>query len=885
LIKVLISVLKIFVYLLFYVKNFCKFIYSLNPFKQRLKNDTMKSHLRAIIATFLLAATAKAQVSNYVFSTQLISYSAITGGTVFGNSTLDDGVMANPSSPGTIANTGPGIPIGFLFTYNNTVYDVFGIDNNGWIAFGQSTITPNPVDLNNSGLGLGISGTSTAPPLLQNRVCAVGRDLISGPGTLRVETIGTSPNRICVIQWANYRTYNVAGEDLNFQIRLRESSNIIDVDFGSWTVNAAAAGQCGLRGTTNADFNNRSVTTSNTWFTSIAGTVNSAVCNWSSSPLLIPNNGLRYEWIPPAPCSGTPGSNLALSTLTSVCPNGFTNLSLANSYTNTGLSYQWYASTLSAVGPFQPVNNSTLAAFPASLATTSWFQAVITCSTSNSSATSTPVNVIVNGTVTNTVPYYEGFENLQANNLLPNCSWSATAMGNQNKTYKTPQSNNRVPNNGSGFANFDNVVTGTSYFYSNGIQMEPGITYSAGLFFTTEYFGYNNWTNLSILVGSSQTPSGLSQVASTSPALSGPYKLLSGTFQVPSSGLYYIAIRANSTSGSAPYLSWDDLSVTIPCTGAGAVNSPTLSLSASQTTICAGDQVNLTANGADAYSWSDASGVIATGSGIVENPDNTTTYYVTGTNTLTGCTSTQMQLITVIPTPAIYVVASTPSVCAGSSAYLSAAGAVNYVWSNGGVGSNIVVTPNASQTYTVSGTNQYGCTGSNSQHITVVNLPSVNATNNTDVACVGDMVTLNATGATTYTWVSNASSLLYSGNPISLVLTAPAMFTVTGTNGTTGCIGKTTITQNVTECTGIMQYANTGSLKVYPNPTSGEFTVELNNGSAKKVTITDVSGRVIFTKETSDTIIGVDINKFSAGIYYVNIQSDNSSETLKVVKQ
>ena len=64
------------------------------------------------------------------------------------------------------------------------------------------------------------------------------------------------------------------------------------------------------------------------------------------------------------------------------------------------------------------------------------------------------------------------------------------------------------------------------------------------------------------------------------------------------------------------------------------VNSPT---------ICTGQSITLTANGANTYIWSNAS----TASSIIVNPTVTTSYTVTGTTTLTGCTKTVTSTVTV----------------------------------------------------------------------------------------------------------------------------------------------------------------------------------------------------------------------------------------------
>src|SRR4051812_21489905 len=117
------------------------------------KNIPMKKIYTTLVAAILMVGTTKTQVSNYSFSSQLVTYAAITGGTVFGSSTQDDGAFCNPATPGSTGATGPGIPIGFQFWYNYNVFDRIGVDNNGWISFGQTGLTPNPVNANNSLLG------------------------------------------------------------------------------------------------------------------------------------------------------------------------------------------------------------------------------------------------------------------------------------------------------------------------------------------------------------------------------------------------------------------------------------------------------------------------------------------------------------------------------------------------------------------------------------------------------------------------------------------------------------------------------------------------------------------------------------------------------------
>lgn len=74
----------------------------------------------------------------------------------------------------------------------------------------------------------------------------------------------------------------------------------------------------------------------------------------------------------------------------------------------------------------------------------------------------------------------------------------------------------------------------------------------------------------------------------------------------------------------------------------------------------------------------------------------------------------------------------------GDSIVLTASGAENYLWSTGETTESIVVNPTTTTTYTVTGTNQYGCSDTASITITVtpptITLPTVITSSVTDVA-------------------------------------------------------------------------------------------------------------------------------------------------------
>jgi hypothetical protein len=121
-------------------------------------------------------------------------------------------------------------------------------------------------------------------------------------------------------------------------------------------------------------------------------------------------------------------------------------------------------------------------------------------------------------------------------------------------------------------------------------------------------------------------------------------------------------------------------------------------------TVCNGSPINLTANGAATYTWSTGS----TNHTIAPSPSSNTTYTVTGASGT--CSSSAVKSITVNPTPTVSAVTSTSLLCTGNNAILTASGASNYNWLPGSLtGSTISINPTSNTTYTVTGTNSFGC--------------------------------------------------------------------------------------------------------------------------------------------------------------------------------
>ena len=144
-------------------------------------------------------------------------------------------------------------------------------------------------------------------------------------------------------------------------------------------------------------------------------------------------------------------------------------------------------------------------------------------------------------------------------------------------------------------------------------------------------------------------------------------------------------------------------------------NAPAVNAGVDQA-VCAGAQVTLSGSGASNYSWNN--GVT---NNVAFTPGSTQTYTVTGTDG-NGCQNTDQVTVTVNPLPTITAGAD-QQICVGTPVTLSGNGGVSYTWTNG-VTNGTPFTPGlGSATYTVTGTDANGCTGTDQVTITVVPVP------------------------------------------------------------------------------------------------------------------------------------------------------------------
>lgn len=144
--------------------------------------------------------------------------------------------------------------------------------------------------------------------------------------------------------------------------------------------------------------------------------------------------------------------------------------------------------------------------------------------------------------------------------------------------------------------------------------------------------------------------------------------------------------------------------------------------------------------------------------------------------------------------PVISVSQSANGVCSGNSVTLTATSAgtnaaTTYTWSNNQTGSVVVVSPTVNTTYVVSGTGPGNCIGTQTAAVSVTTTPNVSVPSFTVCSSPATSATLSATGATSYSWNTGATT--------SSIVVTPAsttVYTVTGFGTGGNCPSSVTST-------------------------------------------------------------------------------------------
>lgn len=311
--------------------------------------------------------------------------------------------------------------------------------------------------------------------------------------------------------------------------------------------------------------------------------------------------------------------------------------------------------------------------------------------------------------------------------------------------------------------------------------------------------------------------------------------------------------------GTAPDIGADEFDGVPGCLGA----PPTVIPGISPASVCGSGTFILSAGSPPTtegitYQWQEAtvSGgpytdiVGATAATYTTSAISSTMYYVfVITCANSGLTSVSSELTaTVYPAAVVSASVTQSTVCFGESVTFNGSGADTYLWT-GGVTDNTPFTPTVTDSYTVTGTDINGCTDTAVVSVTVNNNPTVGASSTASAICLGDFVTLNGSGAVSYTWTGGVT------DNVPFAPTVTDSYTVTGTDAN-GCTNTMAISVTV-------NFLPMVGASVTQSAICSGDSVTFNGSGAVSYTWTGgVTDNVPFTPASTDTytVTGTDAN-------------------------
>jgi len=324
--------------------------------------------------------------------------------------------------------------------------------------------------------------------------------------------------------------------------------------------------------------------------------------------------------------------------------------------------------------------------------------------------------------------------------------------------------------------------------------------------------------------------------------------------------------------------------------------SPIIDLGPDTINLCLYDSITLDATCSGCtYLWSGGttdSVLTVLGSDIGVGSED---IFVTATNSY-GCHTVDSVTVVVNPLPVAYAGVDT-SVCYGNCVGLVASGGETYSWSTGEDNVSVTVCPLSDSTYTVTATDEYGCTDADDIIVTVYSLPVVDLGPDTSICFVADIyhtdsIILDATcSGCSYLWMDGLTDSVYTviGSSVGLGLRNYSVI-VTDVKG---CQNTDSVTVTVEDCSGIEDMVNNNNIdiNVFPNPNNGTFHVSINGltNNTFDLVIFSIKKQVVFKKKLKN-ISGkynkqINISDFSKGIYYLKLVDGDNIRIEKIIVQ
>ena len=306
-------------------------------------------------------------------------------------------------------------------------------------------------------------------------------------------------------------------------------------------------------------------------------------------------------------------------------------------------------------------------------------------------------------------------------------------------------------------------------------------------------------------------------------------------------------------------------------------SNPTITI-AGPNTICKNDTAYLNTNGAVNYFWNG----IPQQTIVALSPTITSIYTVTATDNF-GCTSQKLYTLTVRAKLNPTATVNSNSVCLGSAIVFNAYLNTNTVlpifnWVGPASFSSNIMNPLIASAapinigvYTLT-TNNLGCIETTTTQVNAVTpIPNLSIIGPT-IICNGATVKLTALGASTYTWVNNATT------NFSILVSPVSNTTYTLIGNTNNCESYLYYTLVVEDCSKVHNIENQ-NISIYPNPAKTQIMVSGENLLGKTLSVWDALGKLIYETKINQNSQSITISEWPKGIYTLLIEGNTSSHS------
>jgi len=276
-------------------------------------------------------------------------------------------------------------------------------------------------------------------------------------------------------------------------------------------------------------------------------------------------------------------------------------------------------------------------------------------------------------------------------------------------------------------------------------------------------------------------------------------------------------------------------------------------------TVCPLAATTLSVGGASIYTWSPNIFLNnANSSNVIATPSITTSYTVDGLSS-SGCSNSIVMTLIVNNSVVVNASAASPTICPQANTTLTASGATSYTWSpslnlSSANGSVVIASPPSTTTYTVIGSTST-CTNSAEVVVTITANPTLSIVSSPSIICSGNLSTLSASGANTYTWSPAATLNSSNGSNVNANPITTTIYSVSGANAF-GCLSSTTATLSVVTTPTITAIANPSS--ICPGQTSTLSAFGASNYTwSPSITITNPNSSSTIASPALTTIYNV----------------------------